>query len=135
MGYSTATAENPTDKARVDLVVKLLARALDPAAHEGEANTSATMMVRVARRESISLPRLSEFLASTVKTFPPPPQQPQRPPGCGIVMTVGKHQGRTLLEIGQRFPGYLRWLAAEFSDDLIRDAAAEVVDYLAGRTS
>src|SRR5688500_13516663 len=52
-GEVTGSYHNATDvaTARIDLVEKLLRRALDPAAEIGEAETSATMMVKVARRE------------------------------------------------------------------------------------
>src|SRR5439155_15660279 len=57
------TVASQNEKLKVPLAMKLLARALDPAALDGEAKTSATMFVRVCRREGIGLPELVTALA------------------------------------------------------------------------
>jgi hypothetical protein len=109
MTMTTVATENP--KLKVPLAMKLLARALDPAALDGEAATSATMFVRVCRREGIGLPELMTALAPVRyverETIEPEPE----PAACRIAMPFGKYAGMTLGEISEECPSYVTWAA------------------------
>jgi hypothetical protein len=89
--------------------MKLLARALDPAALDGEAETSATMFVRVCRRDGIGLPELVTALAPLryVERAEPEPE----PAACRIEMPFGKYAGMTLADIAEECPSYVTWAA------------------------
>ncbi len=118
-------------RTRIDLLRKLMARALDPAAPEPEAQNSGQKFVKVARRDGISLEALADV-------FPPalPPPQEFRPDACDLHIWFGRHAGLTLLEIGRRFPQYLRWLSSdEMMDDDVREGARAVTAYLARRAA
>jgi hypothetical protein len=132
MASSTATDEKSTDGLR--LVDKLLARAFDPAARDGEAENAAGKAVLVCRRNGIGLPRLAEHLARECKVLPPPtPAAPAstRPDALDVRMPFGKHRGETLADIARRDPGYLRWMAAELDDAFLAECASEVLDWFA----
>lgn len=116
---------------RVDLVAKLLARALDPAAPEPEQLNSAEKMVRVARRDGIGLVDIAKHLAVIhPNRVRPKRKKLKRPMGCERVMKFGKHAGENLEHIGRIDPNYLRWLAAECHYEDIRDDASSVLAYL-----
>lgn len=108
---------------------KLLSRALDPAAHPGEAETSATLMIRHARRERLTLESFAREISPSMRLSAPAPQPP---PACGVVMRCGKYRGRTLAEIGRDDLPYLEWIAREFTDLTIAQAAHVVVTWLSG---
>lgn len=122
-----ATSDSP----RLDLIHKLLARALDPSALDGEAETSAVKMVTVARREHITLPRFEEWVASRHKALPAPTRH--EPAACSITMPFGKFRGRSMGWLAQYQPSYLRWCSEELDDEFLRDAAETVRDFFSGR--
>lgn len=121
---NTSTSTNPT----AEKALKILARGLDPACLDGEAEISALMFIRHCRRAAITLPALVTALAP-VKFA----SAPERPIECDLTMEIGKHAGMTLEEIGRRHPGYLRWLSEEFNDEEISEGAAVVLGWLESR--
>jgi hypothetical protein len=108
--------------------MKLLARALDPAALDGEAETSATMFARVCRREGIGLPELVTALAPV--RYMPRDETESEPPACRIAMPFGKYAGMTLADIAEECPSYISWAAEHLTKRPdIRRACAIVADY------
>src|SRR4029450_10482497 len=83
------TATDATQRA-----VKCLARALDPACPQAEAETSGAMRARVLRSGAVTLPMFLKALPSpaTIKTIPDPPDD--EPVECGWECWFGKHKGR-----------------------------------------
>lgn len=109
---------------------KILSRALDPAARDGEAENCAVMAIRHARRERLTLESFVCEIAPTMRLSAPPPPQP--PPACAVRMPCGKYRGRTLAEIGRDDMPYLEWLSMEFSDMTVAQAAHVVLVWLTG---
>jgi hypothetical protein len=107
---------------RVDLVLKLLAFALDPAGQIGEAENAAARMVGIARREGITLPTIVSAL-STVRYIEPDDE----PPACQIIIDFGKHAGLTLGEVAQIEPSYVNWLIENVTGKRELVSAAKVV--------
>ena len=111
-----------------------MARAFDPAALDGEAETSAVLAVRFARKASMGLDTFAELIGSARHL--PPPRTLKReppPPACEVLMRVGQYRGWTLGEIAREDIRYTRWVASNFNDEDIRDAAWQVLDYFCGR--
>jgi broad specificity phosphatase PhoE len=131
MGFYNATDTQTTTAGRADLVVKLLAYALNDGAGEGEAQNAAARMVSIARRERVTFDRLSEHIAAGVKRLPPaPPKTPPAPDALFMEMPFGKYSGMSLRDIFRKDVRYLRWMAANMEDDFYRDAARDVLDWL-----
>jgi hypothetical protein len=119
-----------TQAPRADLMRKLMARALDPAAPDPEAMNSAAKFASVARRDGVTL----DVLPTVFPPALPPPRQEVRPDACNLEIWFGKHAGMSLLAIGRKYPQYLRWLASdELENDEIRQGAGEVITYLKRR--
>ena len=91
------------------LAGKLLARAMDCAAHEGEALSAAEKFVAVI-----------------------PAAPAAAPPSLNIRVRFGKYRDMTLGEIAEEDIGYVAWLAANHSQPWIRDAAVIVLDFYGG---
>lgn len=47
-----------------------------------------------------------------------------------MVVSFGKHKGKTFLELTQTDPGYLKWMYEKFDDGLFKKAAGEAIKYL-----
>ena len=110
--------------ARRDLLFKLMARALDPETQIGEAENAATRFVHVARREGFGIEDIGAVFGQA------------EPDACSIVMPQGKHAGFTLGMIARLDFEYLAWMAQEFNDPDLRDAAAVVLErFTQGRES
>jgi hypothetical protein len=132
MATCSASQQPRQDQNRLDLVTKLLRFALDPSAREGEAENAACRMVRVARRENVGFEHLQKALAPA-RLPPPPPVKDEPPPVCELAMWCGKYEGWTLGELARHDAKYLKWVASEFNDEDVRDAAAEVLSWFFGR--
>jgi hypothetical protein len=119
-------AQQP-EKPKTDLAMKLLARALDPGARDGEAETSAVMFVRACRRQGIILPDLVTALAPArhVERAGPDPE----PPACRIEMPFGQFAGMTLGEIAEASLGYITWAALNVRQLEVRSACAIVAAF------
>lgn len=116
---------------RIDLAVKLLKFALDPACEIGEAQNASAKFVVVARRENVSF----DALASSIGRQLPPPKTsgPLCPDECEIAMPFGKHQGKTLGELAKADPAYLVWMSKTMNDEFLREAAEVVVAWMKRR--
>lgn len=115
---------------RFDLLEKLLRRALDPAALDGEAENSALKFILIARREGIGYEQLAAAIAPPARVSRvrrPRVKRRRRPPACDLVMSFGRHRGRSLGEIATIHLPYLRWLADEIKDPDLRAAAKAVL--------
>lgn len=117
----TPTIENP----KREKALKLLRVALDPGARIGEALNAGAHFVKAARRDKLGVDDL--FIAPTHQL---PEPESERPDACDICLHFGKHDGESLLEIGQSDIDYLRWLATDFSKVHIRTAAGVVLEWL-----
>jgi hypothetical protein len=107
----------------------LLSRALDPGTPEPEAVTSAAVLIRHARRESLTPIGFAEAIG-VERQLPPPPRK--EPRACAVRMPVGKHAGETLGEIATEDASYLAWLAKDFRDSFIRNMSREVMEWMEG---
>ncbi|HEY8666436.1 MAG TPA: hypothetical protein VIL86_07215 [Tepidisphaeraceae bacterium] len=125
--------ENAIAPPRFDLLEKLSRRALDPAAHEGEATNAAQKFVTIARRERIDFEGLAAAIAPISRQLPPAPPTP--PAACEIVMRFGKYGGMTLSDIAREDLRYIRWMAEEIKDEDLADAATDVLEYFTGRAA
>ena len=115
---------------RIDLLQKLMARALDPAAGDGEAENAAEKFVRIARIDGLRLDDLPSIFPPALLP-PPTPAKDDRPAACDVIMPFGQYRGVSLIDIGQDDLEYLIWLASrEMRNATVRRAAKAVLDYL-----
>jgi hypothetical protein len=124
----TATTAPPR---HVNRVVKLLAFALDPSAHEAEAINAATRMVQTARSGRVELPHLLNALAIVAPSRDRQPAPPARPWEADLKMRCGKYRGCSLGELAERDRDYLIWVASRFDVEHIAEAAQTVLGWLA----
>lgn len=89
------------------LVEKLLRRALDPAASEGEATNSAQKMVVVARRENVTYDAMITTLAPPAREVP---VEHEDPPYYGVTLKFGKYSGMRLRDVADEDIDYLVWM-------------------------
>jgi hypothetical protein len=130
-GWCSMNHCNPITAARVDLVVNLLRRSLDPAAHIGEATNAAQKFAQIARREKVTFDTLADAIIPPSHRIPPAPK-PEPPIECSMAMPFGKHCGEMLGDIGVDDPGYLAWMVRSLNDETLADAARIVLEYLRG---
>jgi hypothetical protein len=97
------------DPAIIDRARKLLARALDPSARDGEAEIAATMFVRALRRAGMNVDTFLE-------AFAPPPVvieiEAEEPPELSAVLGFGKYAGTgmTFKDVCVNDASYLKWI-------------------------
>lgn len=58
---------------------------------------------------------------------PPPPPAPEPEPEPQVLVTFGRHQGKTVEEIYRTEPSYVEWLANAARDPKVRDRAMQVM--------
>jgi hypothetical protein len=108
------TATAPKATVAISRAMKCLARALDPATLDGEAETSAVICIRTLRGAEVGL---EQFTAAIMPARRAPSREKDAPPAaCEIKMPFGKHQGLSLGEIAKTDPGYLVWLTENLRD-------------------
>ena len=133
---SSAATESKSTNNGLALVGKLLLRAFDPAARDGEAENAGGKAVLVCRRNGIPLPRLAEHLAEQFKVLPAPRPAPaperREPEAVHVLMPFGKHRGRTLGWIARNDAGYLRWMSEELNNFYLAGCAEQVLHFYTG---
>ena len=107
-----------------DRAMKILARALDPACLDGEAETSASMFVRHCRREGVTLQLLTTAI---VPVRPVQPVPDKRPEACDIRLNFGKHKGCSLSQIAREDPQYLEWAIENLETKPMLASAMKIV--------
>lgn len=86
--------------------MKLLARVMDPACPEAEAETSAVFFARQCRSKAILLPDIIKSLAIVpdIGSY-----RDTRPAACNVEFTFGKYGGWAVGDVAMRDPDYLVW--------------------------
>ncbi len=112
----------------LDLVTVICALAAGLAATSANA---ADKVTRVARGECITFDRLSGALVPAQRSRR---SRIRRTAACSIVVTFGKHKGRTLRQVARVDPRYPQWMASpEFTNEPFREAAAQVLRWREAR--
>ena len=114
---------------RIDLALKLLARAMCPSAPEAEALNAAEKFVRIVRLDGVTFDNLSMALSPPIRRERQ--RRAPRPAVCRLRMPHGKWEGATLLRIAHRDLPYLEWVCGQHNDPVLRSAASIVLAYIA----
>lgn len=123
-------AESPSKSPRLDLLKKLMVRALDPSCGDDEASNAADEFVRVARTDGFTVEQVGEALVGSKRQHSPPTEPPVE---AQTVMPYGQHSGKDFDEIARKHPAYLNWVAEEFDNPILAKAARVVFDYYANQ--
>jgi hypothetical protein len=109
-----------------DRIAKLIARALDPAAIEGEAINAATHALREARRRQLDVAGFAAALGIERRIEYREVQREDDP--RDFVIRFGKYKGSTIGEVWHIDPKYVRWAAENLTtcDPAILGALREV---------
>jgi len=126
MSNATIDPPRPANGQRLELLAKLLRRALDQAAPGPEALNSAEKFLRVSRADNITFEQLAAYLADEPQADEPDP------PACRVIAPAGKYAGMTLAEIAVENLAYIAWMSREWKDRNMRDAADTVLQFFTG---
>lgn len=110
-------------------ISKIIARALCKSALDGEAEISAVMAIRLARKEGLSPAEFAKAIVADIDI--PTGSTGDEPPAAAIVLGFGKYKGRTLKWVAQNHFNYIVWMSNEINDEYLRRSAETVRDWFA----
>jgi hypothetical protein len=86
---------------------------------DGEAEISAVMAIRAARKQGLDLKAFAAACCADVpETTPETTKGAEPPPGCSIIVQFGKYRGQSLAWIARHDFSYLTWMSENLKKTL-----------------